>query len=69
MKQNIIVDVCTLWLLLPMVEMERVRKEPTNTCTEGEFEQIVRARVGLGNAVVRAIAGLIYPFIWVIERR
>ena len=40
MKQNIIVDVCTLWLLLPMVEMERVRKEPTNTCTEGEFEQI-----------------------------
>ena len=43
MKQNIIVDVCTLWLLLPMVEMERVRKEPTNTCTEGEFEQIVES--------------------------
>jgi hypothetical protein len=46
MKQNIIVDVCTLWLLLPMVEMERVRKEPTNTCTEGEFEQIVEKGLG-----------------------
>jgi hypothetical protein len=29
-----------------MVEMERVRKEPTNTCTEGEFEQIVEKGLG-----------------------
>ena len=43
MRQNLLLDICTLWLLIPMIEMERMEKAPTDPCTLEEFQEIMQA--------------------------
>lgn len=64
MRQNLIIDICTLWLLLPTIEMERVQKEPTDPCTREEFQEMMKVcraynkkgnRTNLGYKLIVAI--------------